>query len=75
MTGGYLAFLGVALLVILTPGQDTALTISRSIGGGRRGGVFVAFGVATGQLVWTVAAGAGLSALLLASEPAFLVLR
>jgi threonine/homoserine/homoserine lactone efflux protein len=34
-----LAFLGVCLLVICTPGPDTALTIRNSIISGRRGGL------------------------------------
>ena len=69
------AFLGVAALVIITPGQDTALTIRNTLAGGRRGGVDTAAGVALGQLVWALSASAGLAALLRASEPAFLALR
>lgn len=70
-----LAFLGVSALVIATPGQDTALTIRNTLAGGRRTGVLTAAGVATGQAVWTVAASAGVAALLVASEPAFLALK
>jgi threonine/homoserine/homoserine lactone efflux protein len=69
------AFLGVCLLVIMTPGQDTALIVRRTLAGGRRSGLFVALGVCTGQLLWTLAVGAGVAALLLAWEPAFLALR
>jgi threonine/homoserine/homoserine lactone efflux protein len=69
------AFLGVSLLVIVTPGQDTALTIRNTLAGGRRGGVFTALGVVSGQLAWALAASAGLAALLLASQPAFTALR
>jgi threonine/homoserine/homoserine lactone efflux protein len=68
-------FLGLAALVIVTPGPDTALTIRNTLGGGRRGGLGTALGVATGQAVWTVATSAGLAALLVASEPVFLALR
>jgi len=71
----FAAFVGVSLLVIVTPGQDTALTIRNSLAGGRGGGVFTAGGVATGQAAWTMATSAGLAALLLASEPAFLALK
>ncbi|MGH2980755.1 MAG: LysE family transporter, partial [Solirubrobacterales bacterium] len=71
----FAAFLGVSLLVIITPGQDTALTIRNSLVGGRRGGAFTALGVASGQAIWTVAASAGLAALLVASEPAFTALK
>jgi threonine/homoserine/homoserine lactone efflux protein len=69
------AFLAVSALVIVTPGQDTALTIRNTLGGGRRGGVFTAAGVASGQAVWSVATAAGLAAVLLASEAVFDALR
>jgi threonine/homoserine/homoserine lactone efflux protein len=69
------AFLAVSALVIVTPGQDTALTIRNTLARGRHGGVHTAAGVALGQLVWAVAASAGLVALLHAWGPAFLALR
>jgi threonine/homoserine/homoserine lactone efflux protein len=69
------AFLGVSLVVICTPGQDTALTIRNTLLGGRRGGVLTALGVVSGQLTWAVGASAGLSAVLLASKPLFTGLR
>ena len=69
------AFLGVSVLLIVTPGQDTALTIRNTLVGGRRGGRRTALGVSSGQAVWALAAAAGLAALLRASEPAFLALR
>jgi threonine/homoserine/homoserine lactone efflux protein len=70
-----LAYLGVALLVIVTPGPDTAVTIRGTLLGGRRAGVMTASGVVTGQACWTLAASAGVTALLVASEPAFLALK
>jgi threonine/homoserine/homoserine lactone efflux protein len=73
--GPLLAFLGVSLLVIVTPGQDTALTIRNTLVGGRRSGVLTSVGVSTGQACWTLAASVGVVALLQASEAAFLVLR
>jgi threonine/homoserine/homoserine lactone efflux protein len=69
------AFLGVSVLVICTPGQDTALTIRSTMLGGRRGGIFTALGVSTGQTIWALAASVGVVAILLASEPLFLALR
>jgi threonine/homoserine/homoserine lactone efflux protein len=69
------AFFGVAVVVIVTPGQDTALTIRNTLAGGRRSGVLTAVGVSTGQCAWTLLTSLGLAALLLASEPAFLALR
>jgi threonine/homoserine/homoserine lactone efflux protein len=69
------AFVGISALVIVTPGQDTALTIRNTILGGRAGGVFTALGVAAGQGTWTIATSVGIGALLVASEPAFLALK
>ena len=71
----FAAFLGVSALVIMTPGQDTALTIRNTLVGGRAGGIATAAGVSTGQLTWTIATSAGLAALLMASESVFTVLR
>jgi threonine/homoserine/homoserine lactone efflux protein len=73
--GELIAFLGVAALVIMTPGPDTAVTTRATLVGGRRAGVMTAFGVITGQACWTVAASAGVTALLIASEPAFLAVK
>jgi threonine/homoserine/homoserine lactone efflux protein len=68
-------FLAVSILVIVTPGQDTALTIRNTLAGGRRIGILTAAGVASGQAVWALATSAGLAALLVASEPVFTALR
>jgi threonine/homoserine/homoserine lactone efflux protein len=68
-------FLGVAVVVIVTPGPDTALTVRNALVGGRRGGVFTAAGVVSGQVVWTLAASAGIAAVLAASRPAFTALK
>jgi threonine/homoserine/homoserine lactone efflux protein len=70
-----LAFLGVAVVVIVTPGQDTALTVRNTLAGGRRAGMRTALGVVAGQAVWALAASAGVAALLVASEPAFVALK
>ena len=70
-----LAFLGLSAVVIVTPGPDTALTIRNALTGGRRGGVLTAAGVATGQAAWTLAAAAGVAALLGESEPLFVAVR
>ncbi|MBA3475712.1 MAG: LysE family translocator [Actinobacteria bacterium] len=73
--GELAAFLGIAILVIVTPGQDTALTIRNTLLGSRHAGVATAAGVAAGQACWTAAASIGLAALLVASEPVFVALR
>jgi threonine/homoserine/homoserine lactone efflux protein len=61
-----LAFLGVALVVIVTPGQDTALTLKNVLAGGRSAGYWTAAGVVCGQAIWAVSAAGGLAALLAA---------
>jgi threonine/homoserine/homoserine lactone efflux protein len=75
MLGGLVAFVAVSALVICTPGQDTALTIRSTLSGGRRSGVATPAGVAAGQAVWTLAASAGVVAVLSASEPVFRALK
>jgi threonine/homoserine/homoserine lactone efflux protein len=70
-----LAFGLVSVVVIVTPGPDTALTIRNTLLGGRAAGVGTAAGVAMGQSVWTLAASAGVAALLVASEPVFIAIR
>jgi RhtB (resistance to homoserine/threonine) family protein len=69
------AFVAVSVLVIVTPGQDTALTIRNTLVGHRGGGVATALGVSTGQAIWAIATSAGLSVLLAASHPVFVALR
>jgi threonine/homoserine/homoserine lactone efflux protein len=68
-------FLLVAAVVIVTPGPDTALTIRNTLLGGRASGIGTAAGVSAGQLLWTLAASAGLAALIVASEPVFRAVR
>jgi threonine/homoserine/homoserine lactone efflux protein len=73
--GALWAFVGVAALVIVTPGPDTALTVRNALLGGRGAGVATAAGVAAGLAVWTTLASAGIAALLVASEPAFVAVK
>jgi threonine/homoserine/homoserine lactone efflux protein len=73
--GQYAAFLGVSLLIIGTPGQDTALTIRNTLLGGRATGGATAAGVSAGQATWTLATSAGLAVILMASAPLFLAIR
>ena len=75
MPAELIGFLGVAVLVIVTPGPDTALTIRNTLLGGRPAGIATAFGVVGGQAVWALATSLGVVALLLASEPAFAAVR
>lgn len=69
------AFFAISVLVIVTPGQDTALAIRNSLIGGRTTGVFTALGVSAGQAVWALATSVGIAALIVAFEPAFVALK
>jgi threonine/homoserine/homoserine lactone efflux protein len=70
-----LAFAGVSMIVIATPGPDTALTIRNALRGGARAGVLTAVGVALGQCGWTILTAAGLAGLLAASPAAFTAVK
>jgi len=71
METSFLAFIGISIFVIITPGPDTALVVRNTIVGGRRGGVFTALGIVIGQTIWVFATSLGIVALLVASEPVF----
>jgi threonine/homoserine/homoserine lactone efflux protein len=75
MVNSLVPFLGVSMLIIVTPGQDTLLTVRNTVSGGRAAGFLTAVGVAAGQFTWTVAASLGLAAILLAYPAAFMALR
>jgi threonine/homoserine/homoserine lactone efflux protein len=71
----FAAFLGIAVIVIVVPGPDTALTVRNTVAGGRAHGIATACGVCSGLFVWTVAASAGLAAVVTASQPLFDAIR
>lgn len=75
ISAAFLAFLGISVLVIVTPGPDTAVTLRNALLGGRAGGILTALGIAAGQTVWAVATSLGIVAVLVASEPVFLALK
>jgi threonine/homoserine/homoserine lactone efflux protein len=75
LAGPLLAFLGISILVIVTPGPDTAVTIRNTLLGGRAAGIATALGVSAGQSIWALATSIGLVALLVASEPLFLAIK
>jgi threonine/homoserine/homoserine lactone efflux protein len=75
MNASFLAFVSISIFVIMTPGPDTALVVRNTIVGGRRGGVFTALGIVSGQSIWVFATSIGVVALLVASEPVFHAVR
>jgi RhtB (resistance to homoserine/threonine) family protein len=71
----YWLFIGTAILLNLTPGQDTMFIIGRALTGGLRAGVASAFGIAVGSVCHTVAAALGFSAIIATSATAFTVVK
>jgi RhtB (resistance to homoserine/threonine) family protein len=70
-----LVFIGVAAVVIVVPGPDTAVVTRNVLMHGRRAALGTSFGVSAGLLVWTVAAAVGIASLLRASAVAFTVVK
>lgn len=68
-------FLAASILLNLTPGTDTFYIVGRTLSQGRGAGIASALGIASGAMVHTLAAAFGLSALLVASATAFLVIK
>ena len=71
----WLLFIAASLLLIITPGQDMILVMSRSVAQGVAAGVVTAAGVSTGLLGHTVLATLGLGAILRTSEWLYLGLQ
>ncbi|QXP52511.1 LysE family translocator [Cellulophaga sp. HaHa_2_1] len=59
-----MTFIVTALFFIITPGIDTVFVLNKSIGQGRKAGVYATFGINTGVLVHTFFAALGLSVLI-----------
>jgi threonine/homoserine/homoserine lactone efflux protein len=71
----YWLFIATAIVLILTPGQDTFFILGRSISSGRPAGIAAALGISSGTVIHTIAAALGLSALLATSPYAFMVVK
>lgn len=70
-----LAFVGACALIAMVPGVSTAIILRQTLRSGRRSGMAATLGNETGILLWGLAAAFGLSALLLASQLAYDVMR
>jgi RhtB (resistance to homoserine/threonine) family protein len=70
-----LLFVGVAAVVIVVPGPDTAVVTKNVLLHGRRAALGTSLGVSTGLAVWTVAAAVGVASVLRASDLAFTILK
>lgn len=70
-----LLFVGSCLLLAMIPGVSTAVILRQTLRAGKAHGVAATLGNETGLLLWALAAVFGLSALVLASQAAYDVMR
>jgi threonine/homoserine/homoserine lactone efflux protein len=75
LDSGLIAFVGICLLLSVTPGPDMAVVTRNALSHGRRGVVLTTTGIALALSIWIVATAIGLSALLRASGEALFVLK
>jgi threonine/homoserine/homoserine lactone efflux protein len=71
----FLAFAAAAMVLIVTPGMDTALVLRTSAVEGHRRGLATVAGICTGCLVWGTSVALGLGALLVASHTAYTLVK
>ena len=71
----YWLFITTAIILVLTPGQDTFFILGRSLASGRGAGIAAALGITVGSFIHTFLAALGLSALLATSPSAFMVVK
>jgi threonine/homoserine/homoserine lactone efflux protein len=71
----YLAFVGVAALLTVTPGADMALVTKSCLRGGRHAAQRTALGVCCGLFVWGGASAVGIAAIVATSALAFALLK
>lgn len=70
-----LAFVGVSLLLAVTPGPDMAVVTRNALAHGRRGVLLTTSGIALALVVWVTATAVGLSALLRTSGEVLFALK
>jgi RhtB (resistance to homoserine/threonine) family protein len=69
--GRFAAWIAVAIVLIVTPGPDTALIIRNALRAGSRAASMSAVGVGLGSAVWAAASVLGVAVLLESSDLAF----
>jgi RhtB (resistance to homoserine/threonine) family protein len=68
-------FLLAGILLNLTPGNDTIFILTKSIGQGRKAGIFSALGIGTGSIFHTILAAFGLSLIIARSILIFNIIK
>ena len=69
------AYLIAAILLIVTPGPDTALIIRQALRSGWRASSLSALGIAAGSCIWAIVSVAGIAVLLQHSAAAFTIFK
>jgi threonine/homoserine/homoserine lactone efflux protein len=70
-----LTFVGISVLLAITPGPDMAIVTKNALAHGRRGVILTTSGIALALIMWAGATAVGLSALLRASSDLLFVLK
>ncbi|HHP7244772.1 MAG TPA: LysE family translocator [Elainellaceae cyanobacterium] len=71
----FTVFLIATLVIVITPGPDTLYVLGRSLGQGQSAGILSAVGIFVGNLGHALAAAIGLSAILMTSAIAYLIIK
>ena len=75
MDTSLIAFVGISLLLAVTPGPDMAVVTKNALAHGRRGVFLTTTGIALALAVWVTATAVGLSAVVRASSDLLIVLK
>lgn len=75
MEAQLILFIVTSIVLIITPGQDMILVMSKSVAQGAKAGVATATGISVGLLGHTLLAALGLGALLRTSETFFVLIK
>jgi threonine/homoserine/homoserine lactone efflux protein len=70
-----LLFVGTSLALLAVPGPAVIYVVTRSLDQGRRAGIMSVLGVETGTFAYALAAAAGLTGLIAASETGFTIVK
>ena len=71
----YYLFLATAAVLVLTPGPDTVLILSRTLASGTAAGLMTLVGTQLGNVIQAVLAGIGVSTIVLLFPAAFIALK
>jgi len=75
LDGQLLAFVGISLLLSVTPGPDMAVVTKNALAHGRRGVVLTTTGIALALAIWVTATAVGLAAVLRSSGELLFALK